>query len=373
MASIAKRPDGKWRARYRDEAGKEYSKHFTRKVDAQRWLDEVTTTMVTGIYVDPRAGNLTFKKWFEAWRNLQVWEQGTRDTADVAVVGLPFEDVPLNKITPTHVQSWVRGMQKRGLAASTIRTRFNFVHMAFRAAVGERILRDPSRLSTGSGPGVRLPKVPKATSMAIPTAGQVGAIYAAAPEHLRAFLAACAFAGLRLGEAAGLQVADVDFLGRTLTVERQIQGQTRATTREAQPKARSARTIPIPEDLTLILSEHVRQWGVKGDEQWLFTSDGEHLMTRNAATYRWREACKAAGVEGFTLHDLRHFYASGLIASGCDVVTVQKALGHAQPSITLDTYSHLWPNADDRTRTAAAGLAQSVLGLADSPRTGAVK
>jgi integrase len=56
----------------------------------------------------------------------------------------------------------------------------------------------------------------------------------------------------------------------------------------------------------------------------------------------------------YRLHDLRHFYASGLIHAGCDVVTVQRALGHADASVTLTTYSHLWPNADDRTRKAAA-------------------
>ena len=54
MASIAKRADGKWRARYRDEAGKQHARHFERKVDAQRWLDEVTAAVVTGQYVDPR-------------------------------------------------------------------------------------------------------------------------------------------------------------------------------------------------------------------------------------------------------------------------------------------------------------------------------
>jgi site-specific recombinase XerD len=55
-----------------------------------------------------------------------------------------------------------------------------------------------------------------------------------------------------------------------------------------------------------------------------------------------------------TLHDLRHFYASGLIAAGCDVVTVQRALGHAKA--TTNTYSHLWPTAEARTRQAATAL-----------------
>ena len=63
MANIQKRPDGRWRARYRDEAGREHAKHFTRKLDAQRWIDEVTTSIVIGQYVDPRAGKITFKEY----------------------------------------------------------------------------------------------------------------------------------------------------------------------------------------------------------------------------------------------------------------------------------------------------------------------
>jgi integrase len=70
------------------------------------------------------------------------------------------------------------------------------------------------------------------------------------------------------------------------------------------------------------------------------------------------------------LHDLRHFYASGLIAAGCDVVTVQRALGHRSATITLNTYSHLWPSAEDRTRKAAAAMMAETLGVADSARTG---
>jgi hypothetical protein len=54
MASIAKRSDGRWRARYRDAAGVEHSRHFTRKVDAQHWLDTVTTAVTSGTYTDPR-------------------------------------------------------------------------------------------------------------------------------------------------------------------------------------------------------------------------------------------------------------------------------------------------------------------------------
>ena len=55
---------------------------------------------------------------------------------------------------------------------------------------------------------------------------------------------------------------------------------------------------------------------------------------------------------GFRFHDLRHFYASLLIASGANVKVVQARLRHASASTTLDTYSHLWPDSDESTRTA---------------------
>jgi integrase len=95
-------------------------------------------------------------------------------------------------------------------------------------------------------------------------------------------------------------------------------------------------------------------------------NDGDPLH-QNSADYLWRKTCEKAGVT-FNLHDLRHFYASGLIAAGCDVVTVQRALGHGKASLTLNTYSHLWPRAEDRTRNAAAQMLNEAL-TADRVRT----
>jgi hypothetical protein len=73
--------------------------------------------------------------------------------------------------------------------------------------------------------------------------------------------------------------------------------------------------------------------------------------------YRLRDA----GLSGVKLHDLRHFYASGLIAAGCDAVTVQRSLGHAKTT-TLNTYAHLWPTAEDRTRKAVESIMSASLG-----------
>ena len=67
MASIAKRPDGRWRARYRDPVGQEISRHFARKVDAQRWLDSVTIAVSTGLYVDPSLSRVRVGDWAHKW------------------------------------------------------------------------------------------------------------------------------------------------------------------------------------------------------------------------------------------------------------------------------------------------------------------
>jgi integrase len=84
----------------------------------------------------------------------------------------------------------------------------------------------------------------------------------------------------------------------------------------------------------------------------------------------WLRTLRAAGVTGVKVHDLRHFYASALIAQGCDVVTVQRALGHSSATTTLSTYSPLWPDAEDRTRSAASAVMRTALAdSADSVRT----
>ena len=111
MANIQKRPDGRWRARYRDEAGQEHAKHFARKVEAQRWLDEVTTSIVTGQYVDPRAGKVTFQEYAEQWRAAQVH----RPTSAAYVEGMLRRHVypiygarAIGSILPSEIQGWVK-------------------------------------------------------------------------------------------------------------------------------------------------------------------------------------------------------------------------------------------------------------------------
>ena len=97
-------------------------------------------------------------------------------------------------------------------------------------------------------------------------------------------------------------------------------------------------------------------------EAWLFTV-GERPMYDNDIHWRWRATRDSAKLPHVRLHDLRHIYASGLIAAGCDVMTVQRAPGHAAATTTFTTISHLWPTAEDRTRAAASGLMRQALAV----------
>ena len=357
MASIAKRPDGRWRARYRDPTGKEHSKHFDRKIDAQGWLDQVTTAMVTGAYVDPKAGRITFSAFYEQWSSRQLWAPGTRRAMALAAGSVSFSNLPLRSIRRSHVEQWVKTMSARNLAAGTIHTRTNNVRAVFRGAVADRLIPvDPSE-------GITLPRRRRAAAaMTIPTMAEVGRLIQTADGPFKAFIGLSAFAGLRLGEGAGVQVGDIEFLNRRLIVSRQIQRENGGFEVRA-PKYGSERTIYLAPKLVEMLTEHVRLYRPGNDPtRWLFTGEGDDPPHQNTVGHRWRATLARAKVENIRLHDLRHFFASGLIAQGCDVVTVQRALGHTQATTTLSTYSHLWPTAEDRTRRAAEAMIIESLG-----------
>lgn len=369
--------DQAWRGAYRDEAGKQHTKSFKRQVDAKRWIATEEAKVVRGDWVNPAAGKVTFAVFYADWAPRQVWLSSTRENADLAVAGVTFGEMPLRAIRRSHIESWVKRMSA-SLAPTTIDTRFTIVRSVFRAAVADRLIpSDPTM-------GVVLPRKRKSeAAMTIPTNPEVAKLLNAAEPANRpksrpgftAYVALCAFAGLRRGEALGVQVGDIDFLARTLRVKRQIQRAKSADVAAGAevieavagikvivraPKFESERTIYLPDELVTILSEHLRQHTPTGDPwRWLFDEAGRPWHD-NLVDYRWRSTRSDAGLTT-KLHDLRHYYASGLIAAGCDVVTVQRAMGHASATTTLSTYAHLWPTVEDKTRAAASGMAAAVL------------
>ena len=84
----------------------------------------------------------------------------------------------------------------------------------------------------------------------------------------------------------------------------------------------------------------------------IVTPDGQPLDAARWGYYFRRARPRAGLSDSITFHDLRHFFASVLIASGCSIEQVQMALGHDSARITLDTYAHLIPGDEDRVREA---------------------
>ena len=176
------------------------------------------------------------------------------------------------------------------------------------------------------------------------------ALHDAMPERLRAAVLLGAFAGLRDAEACGLRIADIDFMRGIVTPAVQY---------PAEPlKTETSKTaLPIPQSLALALSAHVSRWST--EKTVLANEWGDQLgpwaLQRAMRTAR----AKVAGLpSGFRFHDLRHYLASMLIASGADVKVVQARLRHASAKTTLDTYAHLWPDSDESTRAAIGAVMQ---------------
>ncbi|MGB3764636.1 MAG: tyrosine-type recombinase/integrase, partial [Ornithinimicrobium sp.] len=352
-----RRPDGKWRARYRDEAGREHAKHFLTKSAAQRWLDEVTADIVTGSYVSPTAGRITFIDYFDRWLEHKTYEETSRRSVTLAAHCTTFGSMQIGSIRPSHVDGWIADMHRRGLAPGTIRTRVGYVRAVFKTAVRDRVIaHDPTE-------GVRPSNRGRPSGeLVIPTTADMGALMRAADDDFRTFIGLCAFAGLRLGEAAALRVEDVNFLGQSLHVRRQVQRVKGGGVEVRAPKQGSSRRVSLAPALLDLLAEHIRRRGIDEPTTYLFETGSGAPPHQNTVGHQWRRLRRECKLPDVKLHNLRHFYASGLIHAGCDVVVVQKALGHSKPSITLDTYSHLWPSADDRTRTAAASLMDQACG-----------
>ena len=119
------------------------------------------------------------------------------------------------------------------------------------------------------------------------------------------------------------------------------------------PPGDGYRTIPLPKVVVEALNTHLAGHYVAADGL-VFTLN-DLPITRQVFGHAWRPAAKAAGLNeatGTGMHALRHYYASLLIRYGESVNTVQARLGHATAAETLDTYSHIGPDSDDRTRDA---------------------
>lgn len=349
MASIDKRADGSYRARWREyPGGPQKTRHFKRKGEADRFLDAIRGDLVHGMYVDPAGGQVLFGDYAEKWRVGQVHRASTAAQAETYLRLHAYPALgkrPIGAIRRSEIQAWVK-QQSEQLAPSSVELVYRWVATIFKAAVGDRLI--------ASSPCVRISLPKKADSNVVPlNVAEVHALVAAVPARYSALIVFAAGMGLRQGECFGLTVDRVDFLRRTVRVDRQLLGAHGGVPEFGPPKTKAGfRTVPMPDLVGSAVAAHLARYG-SGPAGLVFTNTWVQPLRRNTVGSMWHRAAKQAQLpEWATFHDLRHFYASLLIARGCSVKAIQTRLGHQSAMETLDTYGHLWPDSDDETRDA---------------------
>ncbi|MFI2311509.1 integrase [Streptomyces sp. CB00072] len=368
----------RYRARYIGPDGTEKSKSFPDKQKrlAEAWLTQLAADMARGQYVDPSEGRVTFQQFATTWLASQ-----TTDVSTIAAMELRFRlhanpyigSRSMSAFQPGHIRTWARGLQEAGLASSYQRVIFANVSAVFAAAVDDGIIaRNPCRAGS-----VRAPKL-DARKLKPWTRERVLAVREGLPQQYKAIVDVGAGCGLRQGEVFGLAVDEVDFLGGTVHVVRQVK-MVGSHLVFAPPKGGKLREVPLPEVVAHALARHITHrppievtlpWktpdGPPVTATLLFYSRERKALNRNYSNmYLWKPALVSAGViperlpgERFKqsrehgMHALRHYYASVLLDAGENIRALSEYLGHSDPGFTLRTYTHLMPNSQDRARKA---------------------
>jgi integrase len=339
---------------------------------------------------------ITVKKHLETWlANISVRPKTRRQYEQVVRLYLEpaLGPVRLNKLEADQVRAMVRGLEARGLSMRTATLARDILRIALSQAVSDELIaRNVAEL-------VRRPKG-RRREWTVLSPGEARALLDALSGHRLEALVTCGLAlGLRLGEALGLQWADIDFTAARLTIRHALQ--TNKTKRElVDTKSReSHRTIAVPALVIRSLEQHKkaqaeRQLAAGGAWQksdFVFTTrvgrplegtlvtrdlralverlwvggrdDCEHDRTRDRKCLD----CPALRLPGLSYHALRHSCASLLLAAGIPVRDVSELLGHSDIRLTLSTYAHVL----DGSRAKLAGVMNAVLdSQSDSQKDG---
>ena len=182
-------------------------------------------------------------------------------------------------------------------------------------------------------------------------------------ERLHPLWRVLAMTGSRRGEALALRWSDVDLVGRRLTVRRS-RVQVGYETLEQDTKTGRSRVIAIDEGTVEALRRQAEQQRADQDE-WLGAWQGDgHVFARedgkpwhpDRITKLFEQALQAARLPRIRLHDLRHTHATLALQAGIHPKVVSERLGHAQVSMTLDTYSHAIPALQESAAALIAAL-----------------
>ncbi|MFI0482235.1 tyrosine-type recombinase/integrase [Actinomadura sp. 9N215] len=351
------RDASRWLACWIAPDGRECTKAFPTKTKAKQYAEDQEVDARRGPYIDPKAARMTVREWCSTWlAGYRTRRPGTVRAAEVHIAQIlaEFGDLPLNAVRPSQVRAWCARLKSEGAADSYVYALHARLSQIMSDAVhDDKLVKSPVSRRTSPGAGKQRPYVA--------TTAQVWALYDAMGERYRAAVLLAAFAGLRLAESCGLRVDDVDFMRGVISPAVQYP--------DDELKTEVSRTpIPIPATLSTELSAQVAAYPAET----LMTNAWAQQLSpwtlerhMRAARDKVRADAEKARKMGkdvtdipadFRYHDLRHYFASLLIASGADVKTVQARLRHASAKTTLDTYGHIWPDRDESTRAAVEAV-----------------
>jgi len=342
MAHVEKRADRSYRARYRAPDGRERSRTFATKRDAEAWLTTTEHAKLSQEWVDPALGKQRFAGYADAWLATK---------ADVAASTLQnvqgrlrkhatpyFGAMAIANVRPTHARAYVALLVARGLAPSTVKGIVLTTAQVFAAAVEDRMIARNPFMS------VPLPRARHTEEMRFLDAGQVNVLAAAMTDaRYRAGIYLAAYGGLRAGELWALHVDRVNVLARTVDI---VESMSEAGGLHVGPtKTGKRRTVTVPRFMAQMLGEHIGRY--PSPDGFVFTAaEGGPVGHRNFKRRHYGPAVARADVpEGLRFHDLRHTCAALLVANGQHLEEVKDYLGHSSIRVTSDRYGHLFPKA----------------------------
>jgi integrase len=361
MASIDKRPNGTWRARWREyPGGPQRTRAFARKVDAQEFMVSIEHQLRSGTYVDPAAGKVTLREWwvgyYEQRADLQASTEDRNDVYWRHQIEPALGDVPLSSIDRAMLRNWVGSMSRAGVAPRSVRKAVQLVRQALEVAVEDNVIAtNPADRLRG------LPKVPKSRARFC-TVEEVSRLVDATDEHHQVLVATAAWSGLRLGELTALRRRNVDLMRRRISVVESASEVRGKIIHSEHGKTDAAhRAVPLPRHIVELLTEHTA--GMNPDDLVFTAPEGGWIRRSLLHTRVWQPATIAAGLgerihaptesrphrtiyRGLRIHDLRHTAVSLWIAAGADYTQLKRWAGHESIATLIDTYGHLMPDRE---------------------------
>ena len=365
MAHVEKRTRyGKvtYRARYVDPDGRERSKVFARKGDADKYAATVEVSKLRHEWVDPALGKTTFGDYADDWFVTKSAAASTMANVKGRLDKWArpfFGAMPLAGVQPTHARAFKADLLAHGLAPSTVKAILLTVGQIFAQAVDDGlIVRSPLAK-------VGMPEDREHEAQHFLTVEQVEQVADRSDDRYGAAVYLAAFGGLRAGEIWALELGSVNVLAGTVEI---VASASEAGGWHAGPtKTGKRRTIVVPRFLAVMLGQHIGRYP---SSQYVFTAaEGGPVHHRNFRRRHFVPTVEAVDLAAVRFHDLRHTAASLLIAAGRSLQEVKEHLGHSSIRVTSDRYAHLYPEARVAMADALDVLYREAMTAPSRPRS----